>query len=56
MNQEEDLSKYAAFDVDDIVAETASKKSFTGEATAYLDRHFLIKMIKEHHRQNKLWK
>lgn len=51
MGKEKDLSKYAAFDVDEIVAEIKSKKNASKEVTAYLDRSFLINMIKEHHRQ-----
>jgi hypothetical protein len=53
MEQEKDLSEYASFDVEDIVAETKSNKNKHGEATAYLDRTFLINMINEHHRQSK---
>jgi uncharacterized protein YjbI with pentapeptide repeats len=54
MGKEKDLSNYAAFDVDDIVAEIKSKKHIQKEATAYLDRNFLVNMINEHHRQAKV--
>lgn len=51
MMQEQDLSKYATFNVEDIVNEASTKKSTGKEATAYLDRSFLINMINEHNRQ-----
>lgn len=49
--EEKDLSQYSSFNVDDIVAEAKYKKKTQGEATAYLDRKFLVNMINEHHRQ-----
>lgn len=50
MAKEQDLSSFAAFDLDDLLAEIESNKS-KKEVTAYLDRAFLAKMINEYHYQ-----
>ena len=52
--QEQDLSKYSTFSVDDIIKEAKDKKSTGNEVTAYLDRSFLINMINDHNRQIEL--
>lgn len=51
MTKEKNLSEYASFDVDDIVSEIKAKSSKAREATAYLDRSFILNMLKERLRQ-----
>ena len=50
MAKTQDLSSFAAFDLDDLLAEIESKKN-KKEVTAYLDRSFIAKMINEYHHQ-----
>lgn len=51
MDKDNNLSKYASFEVDDIVSEIKSKHADNKEATAYLDRSFIINMLNERMRQ-----
>ncbi|MCT4635157.1 MAG: pentapeptide repeat-containing protein [Rickettsiales bacterium] len=53
MSETQDLSDFAAFDLDDLLSEIESNKS-KKEVTAYLDRAFLARMINEYHAQQKL--
>ena len=53
MTQEEDLSNFAAFDLDDLLSEIAETSSSKKEVTAYLDRTFFVNMINEYHDQTK---
>lgn len=53
MSETQDLSNFAAFDLDDLLSEIDSKKN-KKEVTAYLDRSFLARMINEYHAQKKL--
>jgi uncharacterized protein YjbI with pentapeptide repeats len=41
----EDLSNFAAFDLDDLLAEISSKQTTNKEVTAYLDREFIVNSI-----------
>jgi uncharacterized protein YjbI with pentapeptide repeats len=45
---QEDLSNFAAFDIDDLLAEINSKQGDKKEVTAYLDRTFILNSIKEY--------
>lgn len=53
MSKTQDLSDFAAFDLDDLLSEIESKKS-KKEVTAYLDRAFLAKMINEYYAQKRI--
>ncbi|MGB4190997.1 MAG: pentapeptide repeat-containing protein [Rickettsiales bacterium] len=53
MAKEQDLSNFAAFDLDDLLAEISQNNTSKKEVTAYLDRTFLMNMIKEYHDQTK---
>lgn len=44
-NSQPDLSNFAAFDLDDLLAEISSKQTVKKEVTAYLDRSFIINSI-----------
>ena len=46
----QDLSNFAAFDLDDLLAEIESSKT-KKEVTAYLDRRFIAQIINEYHHQ-----
>lgn len=50
MAESQDLSNFAAFDLDDLLAEIESNKA-KKEVTAYLDRSFIAKMINEYNHQ-----
>lgn len=54
MAKEEDLSKFAAFDLDDLISEIESKNTNKKEVTAYLDRSFIINTINEYYAQTKV--
>ena len=54
MSQEQDLSSYAVFNVDDILDEIKAKGRSKKEVTAYLDRSFIDNMIKEYRAQEKI--
>ncbi len=45
MNAQQDISNFAAFDLDDLLAEISSNKTNKKEVTAYLDRNFIINSI-----------
>ena len=45
-NAQPDLSSFAAFDLDDLLAEISTKQTNKKEVTAYLDRSFIINSIK----------
>lgn len=44
--EQEDLSNFAAFDIDDLLAEINSNQANKKEVTAYLDRTFILNSIK----------
>ncbi len=48
MAKEQDLSSYAAFNLDDLLAEIGSQQKSSKEVTAYLDRDFIVNTIKEY--------
>ena len=50
--EQEDLSNFAAFDIDDLLAEISSKKGNQKEVTAYLDRAFILNSIKEYQEES----
>jgi uncharacterized protein YjbI with pentapeptide repeats len=50
MAESQDLSNFAAFDLDDLLAEIEGNKA-KKEVTAYLDRSFIAKMINEYNHQ-----
>lgn len=54
MTKEQDLSSFAAFDLNDLLAEISQSSASKKEVTAYLDRTFLMNMINEYHEQTKL--
>lgn len=54
MTKEQDLSEFAAFDLDDLISEIESNNANKKEATAYLDRSFIVNMINEYNRQAKI--
>lgn len=54
MTKEQDLSNFAAFDLDDLLAEISQSKASKKEVTAYLDRTFLVNMINEYRDQTRL--
>jgi hypothetical protein len=51
MTKEQDLSKFAAFDLDELISEIETSHDQKQEVTAYLDRSFVIKMIKKYHEE-----
>ena len=51
MAPEQDLSNFAAFDLDDLLAEIGSQNKTQKEVTAYLDRSFIVNMINEYREQ-----
>ena len=51
---EQDLSNFAAFDLDDLLAEIGTQNKSTKEVTAYLDRSFIVNMINQYHEQSKI--
>ncbi len=53
MSKTQDLSSFAAFDLDDLLSEIESNKA-KKEVTAYLDRSFIANMINEYHHQTDL--
>ncbi len=48
MAKQEDLSNFAAFDLDDLLAEISSNQQSQKEVTAYLDRDFIINSLLEY--------
>jgi len=56
MTKEQDLSNFAAFDLDDLLSEISSQNKNKKEVTAYLDRSFIDNMIKEYYIQSKISK
>jgi uncharacterized protein YjbI with pentapeptide repeats len=53
MAEDQDLSNFAAFDLDDLLSEIAESSTSKKEVTAYLDRTFLMNMIDEYHDQTR---
>lgn len=45
---EQNLSNFAAFDLDDLLAEINNSNQSKKEVTAYLDRSFIVNMIKQY--------
>lgn len=52
-NQQEDLSSFADFDLDDLLAEIGSQEQNKKEVTAYLDRSFIINSLIEYREESK---
>ncbi len=50
--EKQDLSSFAAFDLDDLLAEIETKNASQKEVTAYLDREFITNMIKDYQEES----
>lgn len=51
--QQQDLSSFAAFDLDDLLAEIGSQEKNKKEVTAYLDRSFIVNSLIEYREEAK---